>query len=379
MKSVGIICEYNPFHNGHLYHIKKTKELFPNHALILIMSGNVTERGELSILSKWEKTDIALHYGIDIVLELPYQYASQAADIFCYGAIKILASIGVESIVFGSESNSIEQLLDCAKIQLFDENYNNYVKKYLNDGLNYPTAMSKALEEITKININTPNDLLGLGYVKEIIKNNYKISPITIKRTNDYHSNIIDGNITSATSIRTAILNNTNFDQAVPDYVKPFFNKKIYFLNDYFSFIKYKILSDSDLLKYQTLDNDIIPRMKKYILESDSLDEFISKIKSKHYTYNKLMRMCSHLLFSFTKEEATIFYNKPYIRILGFSNNGKKYLNMNKKNIKLPIISNYSNDKDNFLLLESRVSKIISLLQNNFDEEIKTKPIQKKV
>ena len=109
---IGIICEYNPFHNGHLYHINKIKELYPNSTLILVMSGNVTERGELSILNKWEKTEIALTHGIDLVIELPFVFSTQGADIFSYGAIKILKTLNVDTIVFGSESNNKEELID---------------------------------------------------------------------------------------------------------------------------------------------------------------------------------------------------------------------------------------------------------------------------
>jgi Predicted nucleotidyltransferase len=380
MEIIGIICEYNPFHNGHLYHIEKVKELYPNSTIVLVMSGNVTERGELSILSKWDKTDIALNFGIDLVLELPYIYASQAADIFCYGAIKILSEIGVNNIVFGSESNDVEQLKKCAEIQLYDKKYEEYVKTYLSEGLNYPTSLSKALEQISNIKINMPNDLLGLGYVKEIIKNKYPITPISIKRTNDYHSDNIDNSISSATSIRKAILEGIEINNTIPAYVIPFLNKKQIFLNDYFDFIKYKVLSEEYLNKYQTVDNDIIPKMKDNVINSNSLEDFISKIKTKHYTYNKLMRMCSHILFSLTKDEANLYMTKPYIRILGFSDKGKKYLNKRKKEINIPIISNYSNDKDKLLELELRVSKLLSLNKGIvfYEDEYKTKPLTKK-
>lgn len=381
MKSVGIICEYNPFHNGHLYHIEKTKELFPDHTLILIMSGNVTERGELSILNKWEKTDIALHYGVDLVLELPFVYASQGADIFCYGALKILAEIGVEAIIFGSECNDVNILKNCAETQLYNKDYQLLVKDYLAAGLNYPTALSKALEKISNIAINTPNDILGLGYVKEIIQNNYNITPVTIKRTNDYHSTKIKGNISSATSIRNGIINNLDVSKSIPKYVEQFLRKKLFFLEDYFDFIKYRIVSEEDLFKYQTVDEDIVPRMKKYILESNSLEEFLLKVKTKYYTYNKLMRMCSHILFSFTKEEANFYVKNPYIRILGFSKNGQKYLNIIKKDINIPIISNYSNDKEKLLIIDIRLAKILSILKKDdfFIKEYTTKPIKKDV
>lgn len=370
---IGIICEYNPFHNGHLYHINKIKELYPNSNIILVMSGNVTERGEISILSKWEKTHIALKAGIDLIVELPYAQASQAADIFCYGAINLLAHLKVDKIVFGSEENDIEKLIEAAKIQLYNPEYNETVKSLLNEGLNYPTAMSKALEMIADIKITTPNDILGLGYVKEIIKNNYNIEPVTIQRTNDYHS--LNG--CSATSIRNKIVHNESIEDLVPNYCLEFLNKKLYFLNDYFPFIKYKILSEDNLDKYQTVDKDIIPRLKKGVIDSNNLDEFILKVKSKYYTYNKLMRMCSHILFSFTKEEASKYRDIQYIRVLGFNNNGRIYLNAIKKELDIPLLTNYSNDANNLLELEIRITRILGILKGKefILEEYQNKPI----
>ncbi len=379
MKSVGIICEYNPFHNGHLYHIEKVKEMFPDEALILIVSGNITQRGELSILSKWEKTEIALHFGVDLVVELPFVFSSQSADTFCFGAMKLLNYLGVEAIVFGSELGHVEPLIECAKIQLYSDSYQKRLKNYLKEGLNYPTALSNALLDECEIDIRKPNDLLGLGYVKEILKNNYSITPITIPRTNNYHSEIFTGDISSATSIRTHIKNNENIQNTVPDFVKPFLKNNI-FLSDFFPYLKYKILTESNLEKFETVDDKIEKRFKEKILSSNSLEEFLKQVKTKYYTYNRLMRMCSHILFSFTKEENKILQKDFYIRILGFSNLGKIYLNDRKKSIDIPIITNYSNDKKGQLKLEIRITKILSIVKGTsfFTEEIQHKPIIKK-
>lgn len=379
MHSVGIICEYNPFHNGHLYHIQKVKELFPEHVLILIVSGNVTERGELSILSKWEKTEIALHYGVDLVVELPFVFASQSADIFCKGAIKILNSLQVEAIVFGSEIGSIEPLIKCAEIQLYSQEYQIRLKEYLKQGSNYPTALSKALMDESNISIDKPNDLLGLGYIKEILKNNYPITPITIKRTNNYHDKNFTGAISSATSIRNHLKESKSIDDTVPNFGKDFLKSPI-FLSDFFPYIKYKILSEPNLEKYETVDERISNRFKEKILISNSLEEFLEKTKTKYYTYNRLMRMCSHILFSFTKEENKQYQDIYYLRILGFSTNGRTYLKEKKKEIDIPILTNYSNDKKNLLALEIRITKILSLIKGKsfLEEEIKRKPCIKK-
>lgn len=376
MKAVGIICEYNPFHNGHLYHIEEVKKLFPNYTIIAILSGNVTQRGELSILSKWEKTELALTFGVDLVVELPFVFASQSADTFCFGAMKLLNYLQVDTIVFGSELGSIDPLIECAKTQLYSTKYQEKLKKHLNDRLNYPTALSKALVEECNINIDKPNDLLGLGYVKEILKNDYSITPITIQRTNNYHSEYFTGDISSATSIRHCLKENRSIENTVPEIVKKYLTHPI-FLSDFFPYLKYKILSEECLDKYETVDERISHRLKEKVIHSNSLDEFLNVTKTKYYTYNRLMRMCSHILFSFTKEENQKLQNSFYLRILGFSELGRKYLSEKKKNIDIPIVTNYSNDKYNHLELEIRITKILSLLKGNkfLEEEIKRKPI----
>ncbi len=378
MNYVGIICEYNPFHNGHLYHLNKIKEMFPNDFIILVLSGNVTQRGELSILNKWEKTEIALQYGIDLVIELPYLYASQAADIFCFGALKILSLLGANKIVFGTETYNSDILKQCAYTQLKSNNYQKLVQKFLNDGINYPTALCKALEKETGYNFDKPNDLLGLGYVKEIIKNNYPIEPITILRTNNYHDTNFSGQISSATSIRTHIKEKKDLNDTVPSLVLKYIKDPIW-LADFFPFIKYKIINEDNLDIYVSIDEKLANRMKKKIINTQTLEEFINSVKTKYYTYNRLMRACSHLLFSFTKEENNKLIDNFYIRVLGFNKKGQQYLNNIKKDINIPIITNYSNDKNNNLSLDLRITKVLSLIKgNNFlIEEITHKPIIK--
>ena len=370
MNIIGIICEYNPFHNGHLYHINKIKELYNDSTIILVMSGSVTERGDLSIINKWDKTDIALTYGIDLVVELPYKFSCESADTFCYGSMKILNILGVDKIVFGSECNDINRIKEIANLQLNNSNYNNIVKDYMKQGLNYPTALANSIKDILGITINTPNDILGLGYVKEIIKNNYNIEPISIKRDNDYNSLELS-NICSATAIRNAIYNKEDISKYVPKYSYNLLTNTR-FLEDYYPYIKYKIITEiNNLDKYHLVDDKIIPRIQKYIYVSNSLDELIHNIKSKNYTYNTIKRMLVHILFSYTKEEHNT--NIDYIRVLGFNTKGRNYLNSIKKNIDMPIITKYD---DKYLNIESRITNIINLKVNEL-EEYKYKPIIK--
>ena len=207
MKAIGIIAEYNPFHNGHLYHLNKIKETYKDYKIILVMNGNFTERGDVSIIDKWKKTEIALKAGIDLVVELPFPFSTQSADYFSYGAITILENLGVEKVVFGSESDNIEDLTLIARTEINNPEFDKLVKIYSKLGNNYPTALSLALQDLTGKKINTPNDLLGISYIKTILKHNYKIEPITIKRNNNYHNQELNEINSSATAIREALKN----------------------------------------------------------------------------------------------------------------------------------------------------------------------------
>lgn len=374
MKSVGIICEYNPFHNGHLYHLNKVKELYPNYTIVLVLSPTFSQRGELSVINKWTKTTLALNFGVDLVVELPYPFACQSADMFAKGAIQILSKLNVEYLVFGSECNNIDTLNLLAQTQLNNKNCDILTKKYLQEGLNYPTALSRALKDLTNNVILTPNDLLGISYIKEIIKQKSSIIPITIKRTNDYHSKLSNNSIMSASGIRNKFYNNEDITKYIPDYNIELFNMN----NDLFSFLKYKILSEgTSINKYQTVDEGIENRINKYILTCNNLDELINKVKTKRYTYNKINRMFNHILCSFTKKEAKEMTDISYIRVLGFNKNGRALLNIIKNDIDIPFITNCKNINNDMLLLEHRITNIYNLICRIDDNEIIKKPIIK--
>lgn len=382
--TTGIICEYNPFHNGHKYHIQKIKEMYPDDTIILVMSSNFLQRGETSLINKWDKCEIALNLGVDLVCELPFVFSSQGADVFAHGAIEILDSLNVDRLVFGSEINDIDVLKDMARVQVNNNRFNELVKEYVLEGVNYPTAISKAIKILTKHETNKPNDLLGISYIKEIIKLKSKIQPICIKRTNDYHGTNTDNEIISATSIRNLLKENKDISKYVPDITLKYLKNDMYFIDNYFDFIKYKIISNFDCLyKYQTVDEGIEGRIKKAIYESNNLEELINKIKSKRYTYNKIKRMLVHILCGFTKEEAKQTKNSEYIRILGFNGNGKNFLNKIKKISRLPIITGYSNINSKILDIEFRVNAIYFLVEkeknknNLINMEYKHKPIIK--
>ena len=168
MKKVGIIAEYNPFHNGHIYHLQKIREQFPNDAIVLVLSSHFTQRGIPSILNKWDKTSLALQYGVDLVLELPFAFSTQSADFFAQGAIEMLSAVGADFLVFGSESNNVEQLIEIADLQLDHPDFSKLIKQSLKRGFNYPTAINDVLDQLGGRKISSPNDLLGISYIKEI-------------------------------------------------------------------------------------------------------------------------------------------------------------------------------------------------------------------
>ena len=376
MHKIGIIAEYNPFHNGHLYQIKEIKKRYPDSTIISVVSSSFTQRGDISLLNKWDKTKIELDQGIDLVIELPFVYSTQASDIFAEGAVKILNYLGIDTLVFGTERDTIEDLELLADIQINNKEYQEKVKQYLSTGLNYATSTNKALEDITNVKVDTPNDLLALSYIKQIKLNKYNIKYTNIKRTTSYHGSEIKNNISSASNIRKMSADNQNIDNLIP------FDKKLLYkvsMNNYLDILKYKVLSeDVNINKYQTVDEGIEGRIIDNITKVTTYEELIQNIKTKRYTYNKISRMLLHILTSFTKEEASNI-DIDYIRILGFTTKGQEYLSKIKKNITIPIITGYKKNISKVLDIEYRVTKIYSLFTSNnlIKKEYQIKPIIK--
>ncbi len=358
MKAIGIIAEYNPFTNGHLYHMNKIKEKYPDHIIVVVMNGHFTERGNVSVINKWKRTEIALKLGADLVIELPFPFATQSADFFAYGAVTLLEKLKVEKVIFGSESDNIDDLIEIAKTQVDNDDLDKLVKVYSKLGNNYPTSLANAIKDLTGKKIDTPNDLLGISYIKTILKNNYNIKPEVIKRTNDYHSSL-----ESATKVRELLKENKDVKEYIPKVEIPYLNN-LHFLDDYYDLLKYKIITEPDLSIYQTVEEGIEYKLKKEIINSSTLEEFISKVKSKRYTYNKITRMLIHILCNFTKEKAKSMKDINYIRLLGFNIKGKDYLNSIKKDIEIPIISKITREKDSMLEYEIETTKIYDIKNN---------------
>lgn len=358
MEIIGIIAEYNPFHSGHRYHIDKIKEMHEDSIVIAVVSSCFTQRGLVSVLNKWDKTKIALDNDIDLVVELPFVYSSQSADVFAKGAIKILNALKVDKIVFGSECNDIYKLNEIASIQVNNKNFDEKVKKYLKDGNNYPTSISKALNDENIKKIDSPNDLLAISYLKEIIRNNYSIEGVCIKRTNNFHGNN-KGKILSASELRIKIRN----DEDIKDFIN-YDENLIYKNTDFFTLLKYQIINNfNNLDKFQTVDEGIENRIKKCIFDAKNTEEFIDKLKTKRYTYNKINRMLTHILTGLSKENAKA--NIDYIRVLGFNKKGREHLNKIKKETSIKIITKYKDIDSPLLEFEKKVSLIYSVIVND--------------
>lgn len=332
MEIIGLIAEYNPFHNGHLYQLNEIKKRYPNALIILILNGYFLERGIVSLESKEEKTRLALEHGVDLVIELPFVFGSNSADIFAEASLELLNELKVNKLIFGSESDDVDLLYSVAYKQL-DKEFDKNVKTYLDQGINYPTALNKAIG----IDLNSPNDLLGVSYIKAILKHGYDIKPETIKRTNSYHDLNSNDDIVSASNIREKINNNQDISKYIPD-------GKINKIDDelLFSLIKYKIITDDDLDRYLSVDEGIDNRLKKVISKTNSLESLVSAVKTKRYTYNRIMRMLMHILIGLTKEDKEKLIHNEYIRILGLNNAGQKYINEIKREINIPLVSRFT-------------------------------------
>lgn len=368
MKIVGIIVEYNPLHNGHIHHINKIKELAKPDCIIACMSSSLTMRADLSLFNKFDKTKQALDAAIDIVLELPFVYSMQRADIFAKNAVLILNQFRVDEIWIGSEGNDPYIYEKCYNV-LKDKD--DYIQEELKKGISY--------KEITNnLFPLKSNDLLGYSYYKAIKDNNLNIELKTIKReaSNYLDTTPTDSNITSALAIRS---NLDLLKQYTPSFV--YENKNnILDENKLFKYLKYRILSTgiTDLKSIFFVDEGIENRLYD-IYKYNSLSDFINYLTTKRYTSSRIKRMLMFILINATKDEMNIINSNDinYARLLGYNDTGKKYINSIKKEILL-----YSNIKEGINLsldLELRLSKLLDTIYDlNLINKEQGAPIYKK-
>ena len=336
---IGLIVEYNPFHNGHLHHIQEIDRLFEDNIKIAVMSGDFVQRGEPSLINKFEKTKIALSQGIDIVIELPAFYSTQSAEIFAKGSVNLLNKLSCSHIVFGSESNDLDKLKRIATISLTKE-FELSLREFLAEGFSYPTAFSKALFD-EKLG---SNDILAMEYLKAIKVINPKIEACSIKREKTGYYDDEKDNFSSATYIRKILLDCNEKKEDKLNKIKnlvPEFSYKILeenfgvflCLSDFYDLIKYNIIKNySELKNIQDLEVGLENRLYKYSLENLSFEDFFDEVLTKRITISRLQRILLHSLFGLTKTITEKIKNKvPFVKILGFSERGQEYLNYLKK------------------------------------------------
>lgn len=367
-KVLGIIAEYNPFHNGHLYHLEQSKKITGCTYTVAIMSGNFTQRGSTSLIDKWQKAKCTIENGIDLVIELPSLYATSSAENFAEGSIKILDSLKVvDYISFGAETSNIN-ILDKIATVLYNEpkEYKNLLSHELSKGLSFPKARENALmmylNDIRKyINIlSSPNNILGIEYLKALKKYNSNIMPISIPRFEAYHNDTeYTGNVASSTAIRNIIKNNgfQILEKLIPEitYSTLINNIKIGHIVPDLSVFEKEIIYNlrkmklSDIAELADVSEGLEFAIKNAANSCNSLVEFLNIIKSKRYTSTRIQRILLYSLLGITKKDIAISRKvQPYVRVLGFNQKGKFLISeAAKANPKLQIITSVKKFVDN--------------------------------
>ncbi len=372
MKIVGLIVEYNPFHNGHLYHLKKSIELTNATHSVAVMSGNFLQRGEPALFDKYKRAEIAVSNGVDLVIELPTMFACQSAEIFSHGAVTLLNSLNcIDSICFGSEEGNISILKEISNV-LVDEpsEFKSLLKENLDKGLLFANARSNALCEyllnnscldidevrLSKI-LSSSNNILGIEYIKSLLKLKSTIQPYTLTRVkSEYNSEDISSDICSATAIRKQLKNFNTLDSilnVVPNKTFEIIKNSIsnnfnpVFDDVYFDTIRELVIRDLDILNtYFDVNEGIENKIYKSIFTSNSLSELHQEIKSKRYTLTKIKRILNNILLGITKKDMNLIKDVntlPYVRILAFNDKGREILKQIKLNSDIKIINKFSN------------------------------------
>ena len=376
-KILAIIAEYNPFHNGHLYHLQKSKkDIKPNYS-ICIMSGNFCERGDTSIIDKWSKTEAALKCGFDMVIELPVLYSISSAENFAEGALKILEAFDDVTLSFGSECGNLDVLNNIANV-LYNEpkEYQTILSHELSKGLSYPKARENALllylNDIKKYAnvLSNPNNILGIEYLKAIKKLKSRVKPHTIKRIDaGYNSLKIKDRLASATAIRNLLKENKDVKKLMPapsynillDNIKQ--GKTIKDISVFEKEIIYTLrkMSLKEISNLQDVTEGLENVIKQAANTYNNLEDLINSIKSKRYTRSRIQRILLYSILNVTKKDIQDSYKaKPYIRVLGVSNRGKLLLSK-LNNPKYPAITSVKKfmDSNNNKILKNMLEKDI--------------------
>lgn len=381
MKIAGIIAEYNPFHNGHKYHIEETRRITGADAVVAIMSGNFVQRGDCAISDKWTRAHAALLGGADLVIELPVYYSLAVAQLFAFGAVSTLDSLGcVDFLSFGMETDDISPLYALAEKLAFDnEKIEGEIKKHLGRHTGYPAARQKALAILYRADetlLSSPNNMLALEYMRALFLQSSKIQPIGVKRKDSsYHDDKVTSACASATAVRAAILQDVSISSAVPQNTMRLYEQarqnNIFpvcaadFEQIMLSFLR---LSSAESLKNiidmpNGMENRLISAANKAV----SIDELIDLCCARQFTRSRIRRL---LFASFLGINDMGYTKSPsYIRILGLNKTGRKVLNKIQTGCRLPIITKTSNydkkDSDPLFMLDCRSTDLYCMAYKN--------------
>ena len=384
MKAVGLVTEYNPFHNGHLYHLNKAMELTGADISVAVMSGDFVQRGELSVLDKYTRASMALNSGVNLVVELPVNYAVSSAESFAAGALKVLDYIKADSIAFGSESGNIERLSKLAHI-LCDNEDTLYkeISKYTANGISYAAARQKVVEKLTDKDtaamLTSSNNILAVEYLKAIIKNNYAIKPYTIKRQGDsYNDTDIRSEYASATALRgnlkadniskyipvkAGLILSSNTNYIYPDDITEALFTRL--LGILFASSYDKNVFIENVMRYPDVNKEIAGRLYKSAMDmitrtvpqgaeskdngAFSFGSLCEHIKTKEVPLSRIKRALVRITLGLDKKHMEKFANEPYIRVLGFDKKGQEYLSYIRKTVEVPLITKIADYKEMLL------------------------------
>ncbi|MGL6202185.1 MAG: nucleotidyltransferase [Lachnospiraceae bacterium] len=364
MKIVGLITEYNPFHNGHLYHLKQAKAITRADAVVVVMSGNYVQRGTPAIMPKHLRAKAALASGAAAVIELPVFYAAGSAEYFAAGAVALLDALGcVDSLCFGSECGNYELLYEIAQVIADEpEAYQTALKAFLKDGLAFPLARQKALEGFFKDDeksavLKEPNNILGLEYIKALYQLKSPMKGYTIRRmTSRYHDTELNEFCSSASAIRTALSADGFAFSQLQDQL-PAVSGQILetaygirypvYSNDFSLILKYKLLNQTpaDLCDFADVSEELANRIYNRLNDFISFEQFCMILKTRELTHSRISRALLHIILDIRQQELELFCQSGYAlyaRILGFRNDDADVLKLIKENSRIPMITRVS-------------------------------------
>ncbi|TDR55402.1 nucleotidyltransferase [Paenilisteria rocourtiae] len=391
MKATGIIVEYNPFHNGHLLHLQEARKRTKADVIIAVMSGSFLQRGEPALLPKWERAQMAIDAGVDLIVELPFSFATQQAAIFANGAVEILDALGVQSLFFGSENGDAQTFSKVAKlITEQSAQFKAIIRRFLDNKTNsYASAWHAAINELAPdltLDLAQPNNILGFHYTLAVIEQKKRIEIATMPRQSAaYHEQKpTHQSIASATSIRSMLLANDwkSVRQYVPGTTLTILQEyrethSFITWQDFWPLLKYQLVitPTKQLQNIRGISEGIENRLQQAGIRATNFDEFLKHATTKRYSDSRIKRTSLQVLAKQTSPK------ENYIRLLGMSAIGQQYLRQVKKDITLPLISTASKASPTLLNNDIRATKLYSLaptLENQFLRDFHTPPYRKK-